>query len=84
MASAHLNYCFLPYGTVKTRCRWISHRPHTNMPKTDIWLATGYLVPDGDQQHKIFVVNSLNIFATCRILRVFPLASKYEIMTFIK
>ena len=50
VANAHLNYCFLPYGTVKTRCRWISHRPHTNMPKTDIWLATGYLVPDSEQQ----------------------------------
>ena len=36
-ANSHLNYCFLPYGTVKTRCRWISHRPHTNRPRTDIW-----------------------------------------------
>ena len=30
---------------------------------------------------KIFFVNSLNIFTTCRILRLFPLASKCEIMT---
>ena len=37
LANAHLNYCFLPYGTVKTRCRWISHRPHTNMHRTDLW-----------------------------------------------
>ena len=50
MANAHLNYCFLPYGTVKTRCWWILHRPHTNMPGADIWWATGYLVPDIDEQ----------------------------------
>ena len=49
VANAHLNYCFLPYGTVKTRSRWISHRPHTNRPRTDIWWATGYLVPDSDK-----------------------------------
>ena len=33
----NLNYSFLPYGTIKSRCRWISHMPHTNMPRTDIW-----------------------------------------------
>ena len=33
--------------------------------------------------HNIFFVDSLNIFTTCRILRLFPAASKCEIMNLI-
>ena len=81
VANSHLNYCFLHYS--KTQCRWISHRLHTGRHRTDIWSAKGYLVPTVINNHKIFFVNSLKIFTTCRILRLFPSVSKCEIMTFL-
>ena len=79
MVNTHLNYCFLPYGTVKHDAGGY-HIGHILIGLERIY---------GERQviqcqtvinnHKIFFVNSLNIFTKCRILRLFPSASRCEI-----
>ena len=40
------------FSTVKARHRWTLHMPHANRPGTDMWRATGYLMPGTGQKSK--------------------------------
>ena len=72
MAKVHLNYCFLPGGY---------HIGHILIGLKRIYGERQVILCRTVINNHIFFVNSLNIFTTCRILRLFPSASKCEIMT---
>ena len=83
MANAHLNYCFLSYGTVKHDAGGY-HIGHILIGLERIYGERQVIYcRTVSNNHKICFVNSLNIFTTCRILDLFTSASKCEIMTFL-